>query len=90
MDRVAKLRRIEHFRRSHPHVTASALASILRDVAEHGVPEMHRREQMHEATKSLMEEITPHGKIMHDVTLKKQDGSEISTVMINNSPMVKM
>ena len=83
MDRAMTLRTLEHFRRSHPHVTASALTSILREVAENGVPEFHRREQMQEATQSLMDEITPHGRMLHEVTFVKHDGSELSTLVVN-------
>ena len=39
-ERAAKLRRLEAFRRRIPHVTASALSTILVDIERHGLSEI--------------------------------------------------
>ena len=38
-DRPTKLRKLNDFRRRLPHCTASALAAILADIKEHGLPD---------------------------------------------------
>ena len=68
-ERVAKLRRLERFRRRLPHISASALASVLDDVDEHGVPEAHSRRHMREARDLAAEEHTPYGPLYHTVEL---------------------
>ena len=48
-DRAAKLRKLDDIRRRNPHVTASALESLMRDVSQHGLPELFNRKNMNEA-----------------------------------------
>jgi DNA-binding HxlR family transcriptional regulator len=53
--RAAKLRRLNGFRRALPHVTASALEAVLNAVESLGVPELHLRANMLEATLAELE-----------------------------------
>ena len=61
MDRAQKLKALDVFRRARRAVSASALADVLKDVAEHGIPELHSRSAMSEATEALLDVVTPHG-----------------------------
>ena len=63
MDRPAKLRRLNAFRRAMPHASASALAAILK-VAETGeLPELHSRRDLRHATAAIMDADTPFGTL---------------------------
>ena len=69
MERPAKLARLEHFRRSKPRCSASAMASILRDIATHGLPPLIDRNSMREARNHTMESETPYGPILQYITV---------------------
>ena len=45
-DRPSKLRKLEQFRRQLPHVSLSALQSILDLAQKEGVPELHSRKML--------------------------------------------
>ena len=79
-DRSAKLRKLNSFRRKLPHVSASALSSILDEIHQNGVPDMRRRKHMLQATALELEEITPYGPLIHDVELHGIDG-DVSAVL---------
>ena len=81
--RSEQLQQLNKFRRSQPHVSASALSSVLKEVAEHGMPELHSREHMHEAVADLTGAVTPHGKLMHPLTLQLKDGGSVDTWAVN-------
>ena len=72
MEREAKLRRLNAFRRKLPHVTASALAAVLVAVQLNGVPDIHDRTGLREARDFQSYAHTPFGPIMQtiDVILK--------------------
>jgi hypothetical protein len=53
--RDAKLRRLNGFRRSLPHVSASALEAVLTAVMEQGMPCLHARKNMLEASLAILE-----------------------------------
>jgi hypothetical protein len=54
-ERAAKLRRLNDFRRSVPHVTATALAAICGAIEEHGMPDAHSRNAIRAATLAEVE-----------------------------------
>ena len=68
--RTAKLRRLDGFRRRVPHVTGSALDAICRDIATHGMPELHSRQHQSEARNLVVRTPTPHGAIHQTITLE--------------------
>jgi len=74
MDRAAKLRKLNTFRRNLPHVTASALAAILAAVALEGVPDVHGRMAMQEARDMQSEAATPYGPILRKVQVIAKSG----------------
>ena len=69
-DRSAKLRKLNSFRRSLPHCTASALSAILAEVNENGVPdgvhtsEEYARKSLRQARDLQNKEMTPYGPIL--------------------------
>ena len=83
MDRAAKLRRLNVLRRSIPHLSASALTALLDDVAKHGVPELHDRKHVREATRQLVDADTDYGKILVPATLYDKAGNECTALIVN-------
>ena len=72
--RAAKLRRLDAFRRSVPHVSASALAAVLDEVERSGMPEAHSRWDLGQAAALELKEHTPHGAVLVQLELKRADG----------------
>ena len=64
MNRDVKLRRLEAFRRSKPHCSASALSQILADIKQHGLPELTNRDSMREGRDRLATLMTPYGTML--------------------------
>ena len=84
MDRAAKLRKLNQFRRAVPHVTASALAAVLEEVSKTGIPDIHSRWDLGQASTLELEEHTPYGKVVCSLTLKaKSGGNPIELPAIN-------
>ena len=71
----AKLRRLNAFRRSVPHVSASALAAILDAVDEHGVPEGHSRTSIRRATEAELNVDTPYGPLLKTIDVTQESGT---------------
>jgi len=65
-DRPAKLQRLERFRRSQPNMSMSALASVLKDVRDNGIPELSSRSQQREARSMAMKVQTPYGALIRE------------------------
>jgi len=87
-EREKKLQRLNQFRRSMPHVSASALSQFLQGIVDEGMPELRTRNQMHETTQRLMDEVTPHGPLLVEIKLRMLDGSEHTEFAVN--PFVVM
>lgn len=81
MERPAKLRRLNAFRRSMPHVTASALSAILKAAAADELPALASRRDIREATQAVMSDVTPYGTIARELTLRTTEGGEMTTVV---------
>jgi len=73
-DRPSKLRRIDALRRRVPHVSASALSAILRDVSTHGLPEMDARSHFREARDDVASTDTPYGHVLQESTVPRDGG----------------
>lgn len=82
-DRVAKLRKLNDFRRSLPHVSARALDQIFKGIQEQGLPDLMTRDQMREATNELMTSVTPHGPLIVEIELNMIDGTVIHDLAVN-------
>ena len=74
-DRAAKLQRVERLRRKIPHVSASALGAVLREVEENGVPEGIDRRTIREARDATVTEPTPYGTLVQRTDLPTSWGS---------------
>ena len=81
--RKEKYQRLERFRRRLPHVSASALSSILHEVSESGVPELHNRWNMSEARDQRMQEDTPYGQMLTEISCLQKNGGDKKLLMVN-------
>ena len=68
MDRDTKLRRLNGFRRSKPHCSASALGEILTNIKANGLPELTDRISMRKARDLTTSSPGPYGPIMQSIT----------------------
>ena len=66
-----------------PHVTANALQKILEGIVEQGMPELRTRNQMREATRLLMNEVTPFGQLIVEIQLDMVDGTTLTDYAVN-------
>jgi len=82
MDRADKLRKLESFRRKLPFASASAIASILQEVKNEGLPELYSRDNLREAASLQVDHVTPYGKLTlkHEVVTKTGDKIQISVI----------
>ena len=70
MDRASKLKRLNAFRRTLPHCSASALAAIIAAVQEHGVPDGGgNRKRYRDARNAHLTEQTPHGPVIQRIEM---------------------
>ena len=67
--RATKLRRLELFRRKLPHVSASALATVLNAVEAEGIPSSHSRNDMRAAVTQELSVNTPYGDLVQDINV---------------------
>ncbi len=74
MDRNAKLRRLNAFRRSKPHCSASALGEILTAIKAHGLPELTDRISMRQARDLITSSPGPYGPIIQHITCEDTNG----------------
>ena len=82
-DRAAKLRRLDAFRRSVPHLTASALAKVL-DACVEGIPELGcDRNAVRMARDLLVNETTPYGALIDTIPMDMTDGSVANLTIVN-------
>ena len=82
MDRPAKLRKLETFRRRLPHVSASALSVILSE-QEHERPEVYCRNAIREARNNRATEQTPYGTLTTRMDMECLDGSHATVFVVN-------
>ncbi len=68
MDRETKLRRLNAFRRSKPHCSASALGEILSDIKANGLPDLTDRISMRKARDLTTFSPGPYRPIMQSIT----------------------
>lgn len=75
MERPAKLRKLNQFRRKLPHISANALDAVLATVAQEGIPDLHHRDAMREARDLENKTDTPFGPILQSVDVINTDGN---------------
>ena len=74
-DRRRKLRRLDAFRRSKSHCSASAIAQILSDVKRNGLPELTHRNAMREARNRVAAARGAYGPILQSIDCVDADGA---------------
>lgn len=82
-DKPAKLRKLEQLRRTVPHVSASALSAILREVRD-DMPELATRQNIQEARVAATSEDTPYGPIFTTLSLVAVAGAAAHTFDVIN------
>jgi hypothetical protein len=83
-DRFKKLKSLNELRRRCPHMTASALAEVLADVAEHGVPDLHARGHIAESAANEIEQHNAYGPLISGVPAKLKDIDDSMEIIIAN------
>ena len=81
--RPSKLRRLEDLRRSNPYVSSSALSNIVKDIHNHGLPELHQPEHMKQARDSRLAECRAYGPVIDHAPIMHKDGTERKLLLIN-------
>ena len=87
-DRATKLRRLNVFRRSLPHVSESALAAVLDEITRHGVPDLHGRHHLRQATTAVLVQETPYGNLLVPIKLVALDGTIKTMDVVNPLAML--
>ena len=72
--REAKLRKLNEFRRTKPHCSASALAAILEDIKKNGIPDVTDRNSMREARNAVTTSIHQYGPILQHIRCTNDEG----------------
>ena len=76
MERAAKLRRLEGLRRDNPHISASALSSVVQDIQVNGLPDLYSRKHIKEARDIKLQEMTAYGPLFSQAPVIHKDGTE--------------
>lgn len=76
MERAAKLRRLEGLRRGNPHISASALSSLVQDIQVNGLPDLYSRKHIKEARDIKLQEMTAYGPLFSQAPVIHKDGTE--------------
>ena len=85
MERAAKLKKLNDFRRALPHCSASALSSILEAVKDAGVPECgHNRKHLRWARDQQNLEPTPFGPTLQSISLISKDGVGVRSMYVSH------
>ena len=87
-DRATKLRRLNVFRRSLPHASGSALAAVLDEITRHGVPDLHGRHHLRQATTAVLAQETPYGNLLVPIKLVALDGTIKTMDVVNPLAML--
>ncbi len=81
--RPAKLRRLEDIRRNLPYLSASALASLIKDFEDQGIPELSQRKHIQEAKKVAVSKHHAYGPLIGDIPMVYNDGSSKNMLVVN-------
>lgn len=83
MERAAKLRRLEGLRRGNPHISASALSSLVQDIQVNGLPDLYSRKHIKEARDIKLQEMTAYGPLFSQAPVIHKDGTERQLLFVN-------
>eukprot|EP00438_Fugacium_kawagutii_P025109 Skav213458 [mRNA] locus=scaffold837:805945:808133:- [translate_table: standard] len=82
-ERASKLRRLQNLRQTVPHVTKAALAAILDNVKQHGVPELASAKHMREGNRLVVDQACAYGPLHEQRQFQCLDGSKASIGILN-------
>ena len=88
MERRAKLARLNDFVRTKPACSASAMAAILKDVKQNGLPDLIDRNAIREARNDFVNEPTDYGPILDSITCICKDGEPYEVPLANPFAML--
>ena len=80
--KATKLRRLDQFRRRLPYASASALSAVLKDIEEHGAPELHDRKDFKSARDATAASETPYGPFLQTIELEKIDSTMMPFIIV--------
>ena len=83
MERPSKLQRLHSLRRATPFCSKSALHGILKDISQHGVPEMSGPKEMREATRSFLSRYNTYGPLFVEHEAKTTEGGLATFMLLN-------
>ena len=81
--RPAKFARLESLRRKSPYVSQSALAGIIADIRDNGLPDNTSRASMQRATQFSLEQHDQYGPLLEKLQLPNSKGGS-TTVYVTN------
>ena len=81
--RPAKFARLESLRRKSPYVSQSALAGIIADIRDNGLPDNTSRASMQRATQLSLEQHDQYGPLLEKLQLPNSKGGS-TTVYVTN------
>lgn len=83
MDRDSKLRKLNTFRCSLPHVSNSALATLLARARAGDLPVLSRRNDISDARDANVLQNTPYGRLIESVDLVAYPAGTVTVEMVN-------
>ena len=75
-DRPQKLARLQDLKGSVPYVSKAALAAILKNVKDKGLPPLHSRKHILESTQAALKAGSRYGPLLQQLPTEHIDGSQ--------------
>ena len=82
-ERHHKLARLNDLKRSVPFVSKAALANIVKNIQDKGVPELASRKHILECTQSALQQGCMYGPLLQEHAVEKLDGTVDSILLTN-------
>ena len=82
-ERPNKLAGLQDLKRTVPFVSTRALAAIVKNIAEKGLPELHTRKHILESTKAALQAGARYGPLLQQWQTENIDGT-VGTIWLTN------
>ena len=82
-DRAAKCRKLHFLRMKLPHMSKTALQSVLLEVRQHGIPEYDRRQDQLAGLRDELAQHCAYGNLLQETAFENVDGSHQTQLMVN-------
>lgn len=86
--RPQKLQKLNDLRRSTPYVSQTALQALLQKIKQEGLPELHQRKAMKEATRAELDKCCHYGPLLITRDCVSASGQSITINMANGNSMI--